>query len=180
MNAQTDTLEEYEAFLYDKSVTHAQKVQKTLTNFNGIYKGWDKPQYHTKQSCSSKTATCNLNCKLKVHTGFGTKNKHGHMMEHVREMLRLVKVGAIKKPRSIPLPELEDRPTGPGLTIGSRNKEGHRMTQQRQKKWIEYMHAAKRNPEIYSRCVSLPAQGRNLMGKKIEVRISIDLDPDRR
>ena len=52
------------------------------------------------------------------------------------------------------------------------------MTQQRQMKWIEYMHAAKRNPEIYSRCVSLPAQGKNLMGNKIEVRISIDLDPE--
>ena len=49
-----------------------------------------------------------------------------------------------------------------------------KMTQLRQEKWRQYMAAAEHNPEKYSKVVSIPAEDRGLVGKKIGVWMQME------
>ena len=110
---------------------------------------------------------------MKVHTGYGKKDKHGHMMEHVKKMLAIVKSGVIKRPSAPLIPEMEIRPHG-DIALGSRTEEGNAMTEKRHRLWEKFMVPAQEDPEKYSRWVTLPKQDGTLEGSKIEVRIMLD------
>ena len=74
------------------------------------------------------------------------------------------------------MPEMEDRPRTGDAVICERTKEGHEMTQKRQKYWHDVMMKAELDPEKYSRWVRIPPQDADLVGKKIEMRIQFEND----
>jgi hypothetical protein len=88
-----------------------------------------------------------------VHTSYGTKGKHGHMMEHVRRFLTMIESGMIEKPGSPDMPAVDERPRTGGVTLGQRTKEGHEMAMKRQKFCADAMEKAQLNPELHSRVV---------------------------
>jgi hypothetical protein len=81
-NVETDTAGQYAAYLENPNTSHANKVTKTKTIYNAIRYGWGVEHCHTPQSSSDHKLKCGIGCSKKVHTGFGLKNKHGHMMQH--------------------------------------------------------------------------------------------------
>ena len=93
------------------------------------------------------------------------------MMQHVRTILAMIDSGFIKKSRAPNMPEMEDRPRTGDAVLCERTKEGHEMTQKRQKYWHDVMMKAELDPENYSRWVRIPPQDADLVGKKIEMRM---------
>jgi len=88
----------------------------------------------------------------------------------------MIDSGIIKKPHAPNMPEMEDRPRTGDVVLVQRTKEGHEMTQKRQKFWHDVMLAAELDPERYSRWVSIPPQDAGLVGKKIEMRMQLEND----
>ena len=137
---------------------HCNGAQDALRRFAGIA----KTEANLKQQYGSEW--------------YGTKNKHGHMMQHVRTILAMIDSGFIKKSCAPNMPEMEDRPRTGDAVLCERTKEGHEMTQKRQKYWHDVMMKAELDPEKYSRWVRIPPQDADLVGKKIEMRIQFETD----
>ena len=140
--------------------------------------GRKSPCSVSKKSCTNKKEKCGLGCRSKVHASYGTKGKHGHMMEHVRRILTMIESGMIEKPGSPDMPEVDERPRTGGVTLGQRTKEGHEMTMKRQKFWADAMEKAQVNPELYSRVVLIPPQNQGLKNRKIEMRMKLFVEDD--
>ena len=96
-HSQLPSRAEYDALLKSDS-THTEKVLMTETIYNAVYHGWSQEHVFSKKSCTNKKEKCGLGCKSKVHTSYGTKGKHGRMMEHARRVLTMIESGMIEKP----------------------------------------------------------------------------------
>ena len=176
-HSQLPSRAEYDALLKSDS-THAEKVLMTETIYNAVYHGWSQEHVFSKKSCTNKKEKCGLGCRSKVHASYGTKGKHGHMMEHVRRILTMIESGMIEKPGSPDMLEVDERPRTGGVTLGQRTKEGHEMTMKRQKLWADAMEKAQVNPELYSRVVLIPPQNQGLKNRKIEMRMRLFVEDD--
>ena len=158
----------------DPSITFAAKSQYTETIYNAVYHGWSADETYTAKSATLKSKKCGLNCSQKVCTGFGTRAKHGHMMQHMRRVLGMIKASLITK-GAPPAPKpMEERPRAGNITVGDRTAEGHQMTVARTARWGAMCREAMLDPERYSRWVLVPPQNDQLKDRKIEMRIAME------
>ena len=124
--------------------------------YNAVYHSWSQEHVSIKKSYTNKKEKCGLGCTSKVHTSYGTKGKHGRMMEYARRILTMIESGMLENLGSPDMPEVDERPRTGGVTLGKRTKEGHEMAMKRQKFCADAIKKAQVNPEIYSRVVLGP------------------------
>ena len=88
--------------------------------YNAVYHGWSKKHVFSKKILHQQEGE--VRSWLKEQSAdklWHTKDKHGHIMEHVRQIITKIDSGMIEKPVSPDMPEADERP---GVTLGQRTK----------------------------------------------------------